>query len=210
MMEKVATRQRVGKQRSGERREEILAVSLRLFAQHGMASVTTRQIAQAVGISQPSLYAHFSTADEIGEELCQRGFQALGARFADVLAAPGPVIDRLSRLGRAYVDFGLEHPDIYRIAFMLESDRLHAKADANHPADAVGLDAFAALRQIVSELRGRDDEATAALAQSIWACMHGLVSLLLARPGFPWVDRDELVASHVAAVSAMAQAVARG
>ena len=209
-MEKEATSQRVGRPRGGERREEILAVSLRLFAQHGMANVTTRQIAQAVGISQPSLYAHFSTADEIGEELCLRGFQALGARFAAVLAEPGALIDRLTRLGRAYVDFGLEHPDIYRIAFMLESAQTLAEKDLDHPGHAAGLGAFEALRQLVGELRGCDDEATAALAQSIWACMHGLVSLLLARPGFPWVDRARLVESHVAAVSAMALAVARG
>jgi AcrR family transcriptional regulator len=199
------------RQRGGERREEILAVSLRLFAQHGMAAVTTRQIARAVGISQPSLYAHFTTADEIGEELCLRGFEALGQRFADVLRAPGTTVERLSRLGRAYIEFGLENPDIYRIAFMLESAATLAEKDPDHPGHAAGLNAFGALRNVVRDLRGGlDDEATSALAQSIWASVHGLVSLLLARPGFPWVERERLIADHVAAVSHMAEAAATG
>lgn len=188
--------------RAGERREQILAVSLRLFAQFGMASVTTRQIARAVGISQPSLYAHFRSADEIGEELCLRGFQALGQRFAAVLAEPGTLAERFERLGRAYVDFGLEHPDIYRIAFMLESTQMQDKMDPDHPGHAAGMGAFDALRSLVAELRGRDDEDTAGRAQSIWACMHGLVSLLLARPGFPWIERERLIELHLRSVCA--------
>jgi hypothetical protein len=42
------------------------------------------------------------------------------------------------------------------------------------------------------------------MAQSIWAGMHGLVSLLIARPGFPWAEREALVAGHVRMLAAMA------
>lgn len=191
------------KARPGERREEILAVATRLFSQHGMAHVTTRQIAQAVGISQPSLYAHFRSADEIGEVLCIRAFEELNARFARVLATPGSAADRLDRLGRCYVDFGLEQPDAYRIAFMVEESAIEGAEDHDHPGMEAGLRCFDALRQVVAELRGQDDEETAACAQSIWASVHGLVSLLLARPHFPWVPQDRLIESHLGRISAM-------
>ena len=45
-----------------ERREEILAAALRLFGQYGLYGVSTRQIAQAVGVSQPTLYAYFASS----------------------------------------------------------------------------------------------------------------------------------------------------
>jgi hypothetical protein len=35
------------------------------------------------------------------------------------------------------------------------------------------------------------------LTQSIWAGLHGLVSLLIARPDFPWVERETLIARHL-------------
>ena len=37
-------------------------------------------------------------------------------------------------------------------------------------------------------------------SQSLWAAMHGLVSLLLARKGFPFVERQRLIDWHVAAL----------
>jgi hypothetical protein len=35
-----------------------------------------------------------------------------------------------------------------------------------------------------------------AIAQCVWASLHGLVSLLIAFPIFDWVARDRLIATH--------------
>ena len=188
--------ERPKRNRGGERREEILSAALRLFAQQGMASVTTRAIAQAVGISQPSLYAHFASAGEIGDELCRRGFEGLQARIAEVVRAGGAPGERLRALGRAYVDFALDHPDLYRIAYMLEDPDCAGPAE-DDAAMAAGLNAFGGLRALIAELRGVDDVQTDAMAQSVWAAVHGLVALLLARPLFPWVEREALVTLHL-------------
>jgi AcrR family transcriptional regulator len=188
--------ERPRRNRGGERREEILGAALRLFAQQGMASVTTRAIARAVGISQPSLYAHFASAAEIGDELCRRGFEGLQARFAEVVRAGGVPGERLLALGRAYVDFALDQPDLYRIAFMLE-DPDCTELDEDDAAMSAGLNAFGGLRALVAELRGIDDAESDAMAQSIWASVHGLVALLLARPLFPWVERQALITLHL-------------
>ena len=172
---------------------------MRLFAQHGMAHVTTRQIALAVGISQPSLYAHFANADEIAVELCVRAFEALNERLHEVSAEADNAAERLMLVGRAYIDFGLAYPDMYRIAFVLEDMKPCTTDEDNlsDPALAEGIKAFDMLRQVVAELRGVDDETTAIVAQSIWAHVHGLVSLLIARPEFPWAEREALIAAHL-------------
>ena len=41
------------------------------------------------------------------------------------------------------------------------------------------------------------DVEPAALTQSVWSSMHGLVSLLIAKPAFPWVEREKLISSHL-------------
>lgn len=188
--------------RHGERREQILDVALRLFAEHGSGSVTTRQIAEAVGISQPSLYAHFASADDIAEELCIRAFSALHDHFAQTLAQVSDPWERLDLLGRTYIDFGLAHPDMYRIAFI--PSRPHEAKPAmsfdlaqDDPGLAAGLRAFAALRDTIAEIRGREDPENAVIAQAIWASVHGLTSLLITKPFFPWADREALIAMQI-------------
>ncbi|WP_408590946.1 TetR/AcrR family transcriptional regulator [Novosphingobium sp.] len=186
--------------RSGQRRDQILDVALKLFAQKGMANVTTRQIAQAVGISQPSLYAHFRNADEIGGELCARAFDTLTARMERDADTSATARERLVLMGRAYIEFGLDNPDMYRVAFMLEDkkpcppDPASANSDLlNDPALASGLRCFSVMHRVLIELVGEDGPKALLLAQMTWMHVHGLVSLLIARPEFPWLDRDVLI-----------------
>lgn len=190
--------------RGGERREQILETALHLFAQHGMAHVSTRQIAQAVGISQPSLYAHFRTAHEISAELCLRAFDWLAQVSRGVLAAPGTPAEHFRRLGEAYVRFGLDHPDMYRMAFMIEGNEQTAALvrEAKDPVMAAGEGAFDMLRGVIAAMLQADPATVELEAQSVWASVHGLTSLLIARPAFPWVDRDRLIAHHLDTICA--------
>lgn len=57
--------------RGAETRDRILVEASRLFAVQGYHRTTTREIAGAVGISQPSLFFHFSSKKAIVEELCR-------------------------------------------------------------------------------------------------------------------------------------------
>ena len=189
--------------RTGERREQILDVALRLFGERGAGNVTTRQIANAVGISQPSLYAHFASADAIADELCVRAFDALQTRFEAMAADVDDPWARADVLGRAYIEFGLENPDMYRIAFMPTRENqpppgMTFDLETTDPALAAGLRAFASLRETIATIRGCDDDSVAAIAQSIWVLVHGLTSLLIAKPYFPWVERERLIAEVLA------------
>jgi AcrR family transcriptional regulator len=58
---------------SVEPAEEILIAASRLFAQKGFASTTTREIATAAGIQQPSLYYWFPTKFDILNRLVESG-----------------------------------------------------------------------------------------------------------------------------------------
>lgn len=62
---------------SDQRRAAIVEAAVRLFAQYGFRGTTTKQIAAAVGVSEPVLYMHFETKRElysaIIESLAQGG-----------------------------------------------------------------------------------------------------------------------------------------
>jgi AcrR family transcriptional regulator len=185
-----------------ERREEILDAAQSLFAQKGVHAVSTRQIAEVAGISQPALYAYFATKDEIAAELCVRAFAILTARIDATASGLPATPESLERCLRVYIAFGLENPDAYRVAFMLEKsvDGSFLKSAGDRPMHA-GLEAFQRFLAMVAKLHAlgltASDDPVAA-TQTLWAGLHGLVSLLIARPEFPWIDRESLIATHVA------------
>ncbi|MEX2260717.1 MAG: TetR/AcrR family transcriptional regulator [Bryobacteraceae bacterium] len=51
--------------KGGQRREAIIGVALRLFAEKGFRGVTTRELATAAGITEPILYQHFKTKRDL-------------------------------------------------------------------------------------------------------------------------------------------------
>jgi AcrR family transcriptional regulator len=67
-------------------REEILAAAATLFGTQGYTETTTRQIADAVGIKQASLYYHFPDKSQILRSLL-KGTVAPSVQFADWLRA---------------------------------------------------------------------------------------------------------------------------
>ncbi len=70
---------------SDERKEMILAASLKLFARHGFHGVTTRMIAAGARISEALLYRHFDSKDDLFSSLetwCIRRSIATAERLA--------------------------------------------------------------------------------------------------------------------------------
>lgn len=195
-------RERKPRGRGHERRDEIMGAAARMFAERGLANVSTRAIADAVGISQTTLYVYFPNKDAIYEALCEQCFMDLVARFTEVLSEVGTPTARLRRLMRAYVAFGLEHRDEYRLSFMTPHEGHAEKAaylttgEGEPPA---GIRCFMLMQEQVArfclEHSVRLDPLVA--AQSLWASGHGLVALLTTMPSFPWQPAEDLIEATI-------------
>ena len=104
-MPRVAQR-RVGRPRAdprplrGDPREEILRVAARLFSRQGFAGTSTRQIAQAAGLRQPSLFHYFPRKHALLGALLDRSVDATEAYAASVEADGGSPALRFYRLYR--------------------------------------------------------------------------------------------------------------
>jgi AcrR family transcriptional regulator len=196
------TRRRRARRGEGERlREEILAAADRLLVQTACEeAVSVRAIGAAVGVSPPAIYLHFADKAELLFAVCERHFAALDAA-TDAAAASAPADDQLEALrrrGRAYIRFGVDNPSHYRILFM-----------GGAGADPSGwtperLLASSAFGHLVDNVRRAMDTGALAygdahlVATGLWAAVHGVASLLIAKPHFPWPDVDALV-DHVLA-----------
>jgi AcrR family transcriptional regulator len=174
------------------RRAEILEAAERIFVAEGYEGATIRKIADEVGVSSTALYMHFPDKNAILQEISQRTIEVLLERNREIAAKPLGAVVRLKMMLEAYMRWGLEHPNAYQVVYSMARPAV-VVADG---ADLSGqcYEAFAGVvREIAAAGRLRSGSADSA-AQALWMSCHGVVALLAARPGFPWADRDELIA----------------
>ena len=91
--------------RGAATREKILVEASRLFAVRGYFGTSTRDIAAAVGIRQPSLFLHFATKQVIVEELLRYSIEDPVAIAARLLTVDAPAAVRIYR----YIWFDTGH-----------------------------------------------------------------------------------------------------
>lgn len=182
-----------------ELRGRILEAARELFTEHGYEAVTMRKVAEKIEYSPTTIYLHFADKDELVRELCTQDFLALAAHFRELARERDPV-RRLRSIGRGMVRFASERPNHYRMMFMTP-----------HPPVAVGkrriekdnpeVDAWALLKGTVAEaqqagLLAGHPGGPEAVAQVLFAAIHGVAALHIAKANDPWIDwlpLDEMV-----------------
>ncbi len=97
------------------RRERILAAAARLFAERGFHGVTIEELGEAVGVSGPAVYKHFTSKDAVLGELLVGVSQSLLAGASDVVAGAGGPGDALEGLVAFHTDFALAGADLIRV-----------------------------------------------------------------------------------------------
>jgi AcrR family transcriptional regulator len=93
------------------------AAALRLFARHGYAAVSMRQIAAEVGVQAGALYTHTADKQTLLFSLMEAHLRELLAA-RDGLPAGGGAADRLDRFVRFHIRFHLARPEAVFIAYM--------------------------------------------------------------------------------------------
>lgn len=97
------------------RRAQILAVTLQLLADYPLEEVTTRRVAAALGLTQPALFRHFASREEMLLALVQAIREDL-AGLAPALAHPDAA-EGLAGLGRALLEHIAVNPGLPRLLF---------------------------------------------------------------------------------------------
>jgi AcrR family transcriptional regulator len=84
-----------------ERREEIVAIAFRHFAEGGYNGTSTEAIAREAGISQPYLFRLFRTKKELFLACSERCFAQVAGVFRDAVEGV-PEGERMIAMGHAY------------------------------------------------------------------------------------------------------------
>jgi AcrR family transcriptional regulator len=157
--------------RAAARRQQILDAARAVAGAEGWAAVTSRRLADAIGYTQPVLYAHFPG----GKTEIMRTVALAG--FAELAAATRAAVGRktgtraVTAVAELYLDFAAARPWLYEAMFQLPIDVRFAQDDS----EAELRSGFSALAAAL----GDDVDGTA--TEVLWSALHGMS--LLERAG---------------------------
>ncbi|MGE0881838.1 MAG: TetR/AcrR family transcriptional regulator [Acidimicrobiia bacterium] len=189
-----APRERSRRGEGDRLRDEILdAAETLLINKADAEAVSIRAVCDAVGVTAPAIYRHFADKDQLMLAVCERGFAQLDIALVRARAAAPDPVEALLACAKAYVDFALENPGQYRMLFMHKGDLHDDREDADW-LEAPGMNAFHGLVNAVQQavdadlLKASDAQAVAVM---LWTSVHGVASLRLSMPDFPWPPLEE-------------------
>lgn len=186
----MGSRERRTRERA-ETRQRIVDAAREMFVRNGYEATTMRAIAERIEYTPTAIYHHFRNKEALLSEVTAQDFGALAQAFLRTGRVADP-IDRIRRIGQAYIEFGVTHPMHYRFMFMTPHPPLDAKATGITPGDP-SQDAYAILHQAceaaIAAGRFRPELTDAhEIAQVLWSGVHGLVSLRITTEHDAWVE----------------------
>ena len=102
---------------SAVRREEIVAVAVRLWAERGYHATSVSDLCDAIGIGKGALYHHISSKEEILFEIHRRFADPILEFGTAVLASEGSASDKLTRIGRGLLSLIAQYQDYVTIFY---------------------------------------------------------------------------------------------
>jgi AcrR family transcriptional regulator len=158
--------------------KSILKAARELFIEKGYDETSIRNIAQRIEYSPTTIYLYFKDKDAIFYALHSEGFGLLNSRMM-VLQHVSEPSERLKAMGRIYLGFAMENPELYDLMFTLKAP-MNVVNSEEHTNWQEGKTAFGLLQMTVADcinvgyLTFTNVEAASFL---IWSAMHGMITL---------------------------------
>jgi len=175
-----------------EREQQMLDTAHQLFAQRGFAAVTMDEVANAVGVTKPLLYAYFGNKERLYITCMERAGDAMLAAVGNAVEQAGSPGDAMRDGLHAFFAFVDRDRDMWRVLF---DETLPAQGEVAARADAyrkrlLRIIADSQLQLLPPELRLRAATSTDALATALLGASEALARW--------WLRTDAMSASEAA------------
>ena len=183
-------------------RGEIIAGAAQLIERTGSEhSITLRAVAREIGIAAPSIAPHFADRAEIIDAVVASELEGVSNALREAATGVADPVEALFAAFRAYVAFGWDHPNRYRVIY--ERRYLEIWDDAQPPMLETGPLMNRTIELGVSLLQACIDAGRSASTDAfadilaIWMLLHGLVTLPSSITSLPWPDTDRTLTESV-------------
>jgi AcrR family transcriptional regulator len=166
----------------GDLRNALLEQAVKLVEEVGADAFSLREAARLVGVSANAAYRHFADRSELLRAVAEVGFGRMQRRVHQALSSvsarrsPGTAVERAKAVGRAYVEFAVDHPELLRVMF--GSDGLASFDRSGPPKPDPYAMLASALDELVAEGALPADRRPGAELKA-WVVVHGFASLVV-------------------------------
>lgn len=156
-------------------RHRLCHTASRLFVEKGLAGVTMRELAAALGVSAMTPYRYFRNKEEILATVRAQAFDQLADDLAQANQTADSDLDRLNALHKAYLHFALENPTRYKLMLDYGEDDAAAYPELGKAQDRCRhwLTGYIDSMVATGYLHGKPR----VIAYTLWSSMHGAIAL---------------------------------
>ena len=104
------------------KRDDLIAAALQLFADKGIRGTTVREIAAAAGVTEGALYRHFESKEQLAQSLFAECARRLYEHLDSVVATAASSRERLCALSQGFLRFAEEQPQAYEYVMARHHD----------------------------------------------------------------------------------------
>ncbi|MTI89138.1 MAG: TetR/AcrR family transcriptional regulator [Balneolaceae bacterium] len=178
-------------------RDQILETSRHFLFEKGHSSLSMRKIANKIGVSATSIYLYFDNKDHLLHTLIEESVEELSVAIELAAEEANGPIDRFEAIINGYVDFAFNKPEKYQVIYMVRSEAM-----ARYPKEKFrkARRCYELLVKTIQEgiaKRVIKVEKPMVAAYSIWAQLHGVVSVVLNQRLDSRIDRKEFLKESV-------------
>ena len=104
-------------------KEQIIKIALEIVHNDGYAGLSMRKIASRMGMTAANIYNYFSNKDELNIEMRRCGHIQLYEVMKTAYESGRTLDEKIKRLTKEYVSFGLNNPYYYELMFVLATPK---------------------------------------------------------------------------------------
>ena len=98
-----------------QRREQLISVATKLFAERGYEATTTAAIAEAAGVTEPILYRHFEGKQELFVAIVREMSDLTMRHWQELTAGTDDPADAIRRIARQFPEHVAKLADAYHV-----------------------------------------------------------------------------------------------
>ncbi|PHR69538.1 MAG: TetR family transcriptional regulator [Arcobacter sp.] len=166
----------------GNLKEELLQEALKIIQEDGVEAVTLQALGNRLGTSRSAIYRHFSSKSDLMDNVMMYGFESFDSLITPIFELKDKdVIERLNLMGKTYMHFAIDNPNLFRMLFGERyKDLREDNCDLNDEDQANG---YHSLINLIIEAQEKNifqkkDDALV-ITQTVHAMIHGLTILYI-------------------------------
>lgn len=154
-------------------KEEITAAALDIVKNSGADALTARSLGNKLGSSARPVFTVFSGMEEVQAEVVS----AAKAVYKSYLDCGMEEYPAFKGVGKAYIKFAAEQPNLFRLLFMREQNNLPDLSNILGRLD----DSKGIILSSIQTEYGLNEDAASALYLHLWIYAHGIAVLIVTK-----------------------------